>query len=108
MAFAKFRQARLPLYPVLAESLTMLQNSLSAADRAFDPPRFDPDISTQTGGFPTRLWRLFGPDLHRLAHRELVARLRDNHSFVFVATELLDAPENGLEILRCAFHNSTT
>ncbi|MGC9156473.1 MAG: hypothetical protein ACP5HZ_12640 [Ferrimicrobium sp.] len=54
MAFVKTTQTRLPLPPALAEAFTTLQNSLYAADRTFDPPRFYPDISIQTGGFTTK------------------------------------------------------
>ena len=35
-------------------ALTTLQTSLHAADRPFDPPRFDPGLSTGPGGFTTR------------------------------------------------------
>ena len=54
VAFVRSSQTRLPLPPALAESFTTLQNSLYAADRTFGPPRFDPDISIQTGGFSTK------------------------------------------------------
>ena len=35
------------------ESLTTLQTSLHAADRPVAPPRFDPGLSTEPGGFTT-------------------------------------------------------
>ena len=54
MAFDKSTQARLPLYPAFAVTFTTLQNSLYAADRMFAPPRFDPGISAETGGFATK------------------------------------------------------
>jgi hypothetical protein len=54
MAFAKSTQARLPHFPAQGrESLTTLQTSLHAADRPVAPPRFDPGLSTEAGGFAT-------------------------------------------------------
>ncbi len=53
MAFAQSTQARLPLFLLIAEALTTLQTSLHAADRSVAPPRFDPGLSTEAGGFAT-------------------------------------------------------
>ena len=41
------------LFPGCPGSLTTLQASLDAADRTLAPPRFDADLSTDTGGFTT-------------------------------------------------------
>jgi hypothetical protein len=54
MAFAKSTQARLPHFPASRrESFTTLQTSLHAADRPFDPLRFEPGLSTGPGSFTT-------------------------------------------------------
>ena len=41
-------------YAAFAGAFTTLQNSLYAADRMFAPPRFDPGISAETGGFTSK------------------------------------------------------
>src|SRR5665213_827041 len=92
MAFAKSTQARHPHYPHTRRgALTTLQTSLHAADRSVAPPRFDPGLSTGPGGFTTGDLgvspdRTFTGWLTRAC-----ARLRHDHSFAVVTSELLDA-----------------
>jgi hypothetical protein len=72
VAFAKSTQARHPLFPASAGTLTTQQTSHHVADWSVAPPRFEPDLSTGTGGFATRgPWRLPGPDSHRPAAANL-------------------------------------
>ena len=91
MAFAKSTQARHPLAPPRREVFTTLQTSLHAADRPVARPRFDPGLSTGPGGFTTGDLgvspdRTFTGWLTRAC-----ARLRHDHSFVLITSELLDA-----------------
>jgi hypothetical protein len=53
MAFAQIPRARLSLSPAFAGHMTTLQASLHVADRQIAPPRFEPGISADPGGFTT-------------------------------------------------------
>ena len=91
MAFTKSTQARHPLAPPRREVFTTLQTSLHAADRPVARPRFDPGLSTGPGGSTTGDLGV-SPDRTSTGWlTRACARLRHDHPFVLMASELLDA-----------------
>jgi hypothetical protein len=93
--------------------VTTLQVSLHVADRQVVPPRFDADISVDTGGFTTGTLASHRIGLAPAGRRELVTRLRHDRSFAVMASELLGARVLGTHrstsgVPRCTNPTSTS